>query len=360
MLDPDGSLIPVFQMAYLWGFLVPFGWCAFVNLSPQRIAYLLLIASGLSCLVAIGQFTGYMPTLPTQKIIDYKDSSRAAGLVLQCNSLTMALTPCFLLLPHIRQASLRILMLLLLLGGIASTVSKSAIMIVPGLLFYFFWREPEKGRVLRWLVAASVVGLLVFNRGASVAELVDKLNAVVEFRLSNADSSLSDRAHLANVAFEHSDECMFLGYGTEGTYRVMMSKAGMGQTVHVFYLGLVLIEGWIALGLTMLGFHAAHVPLDAAKIQRRNFSRSTLVGDLGDDRVVPELSVLPVSDCRCRDRARSCRTLDNSTAWNDSQSTAADFRNHPTSCIACGVGWSTLGRLPVLRLRVHPPRKPTG
>lgn len=149
MLDPDGSLIPVFQMAYLWGFLVPFGWCAFVNLSPQRIAYLLLIASGLSCLVAIGQFTGYMPTLPTQKIIDYKDSSRAAGLVLQCNSLTMALTPCFLLLPHIRQASLRILMLLLLLGGIASTVSKSAIMIVPGLLFYFFWREPEKGRVLR-------------------------------------------------------------------------------------------------------------------------------------------------------------------------------------------------------------------
>ena len=73
MLDPDGTLIPVLQMVYLWGFLVPFGWCAFVNLSPQRIAYLLLIASGLSCLVAIGQFTGYMPTLPTQKIIDYKD-----------------------------------------------------------------------------------------------------------------------------------------------------------------------------------------------------------------------------------------------------------------------------------------------
>lgn len=254
MLDPDGSLIPVLQMVYLWGFLVPFGWCAFVNLSPQRIAYLLLIASGLSCLVAIGQFTGYMPTLPTQKIIDYKDSSRAAGLVLQCNSLTMALTPCFLLLPHVRQASLRILLLLLLLGGIASTVSKSAIMVVPGLLFYFFWREPEKGRVLRWLAVASIVGLLIFNRGASVAELVDKLNAIVEFRLSNADSSFSDRAHLANVAFDHSDDCMFFGYGTEGTYRVMTSEAGMGQTVHVFYLGLVLIEGWTALGLTMLGF----------------------------------------------------------------------------------------------------------
>lgn len=254
MLDPDGTLIPVLQMVYLWGFLIPFGWCAFVNIPPQRVAYLLLIASGLSCLVAIGQFTGYVPTLPTQKIIDYKDSSRAAGLVLQCNSLTMALTPCFLLLPQVRQASLRILFLLLLLGGIASTVSKSAIMAVPGLLFYFFWREPEKGRVLRWLAAASVVGLLIFNRGASVAELVDKLNAVVEFRLSNAESSFSDRAHLANVAFDHSDDCMFLGYGTDGTYRVMTSEAGMGQTVHVFYLGLVLIEGWAALGLTLLGF----------------------------------------------------------------------------------------------------------
>lgn len=254
MLDPDGKLIPILQMVYLWGFLVPFGWCAFVNVPPKRIAYLLLIASGLSCLFAMGQFTGFVPTLPTQKIIDYKDSSRAAGLVLQCNSLTMALTPCFLLLPQVRQASLRILFLLLLLGGIASTVSKSAIMAVPGLLFYFFWREPEKGRVLRWLAAAGIVGLLVFNRGASVAELVDKLNAVVEFRLSNADSSVSDRAHLARVAFEHSDECLLLGYGTEGTYTVMTTEAGMGQTVHVFYLGLLLIEGWTGLSFTVLGF----------------------------------------------------------------------------------------------------------
>ena len=254
MLDPDGTLIPILQIVYLWGFLVPFGWCAFVNLPQKRIAYLLLTASGLSCLVAIGQFTGYVPTLPTQRIIDLKDSSRAAGLVLQCNSLTMALTPCFLLLPHVRHASLRILFLLLLLGGIASTVSKSAIIAVPGLLFYFFWREPEKSRVLRWLTAASILGLLVFNRGASLSELVDKLDAVVEFRLSNAETSFDDRAHLARVALEHSDECKFLGYGTEGTYSVMTSRGGTGQTVHVFYLGLMLIEGWAALGLTVLGF----------------------------------------------------------------------------------------------------------
>ena len=254
MLDPDGTLIPILQMVYLWGFLIPFGWCAFVNLSPQRIAYLLLIASGISCLVAMGQFAGLIETLPTQKIIDYKDSSRAAGLVLQCNSLTMALTPCFLLLPWVRQASLRILFLLLLLGGIASTVSKSAILAVPGLLFYFFWREPEKGRVLRWLAAAGVLGLLAFNGGASLAEMLDKLDSTVELRMSNASTSVEDRTHLAEVAFDHSSECLLLGYGTDGTYRVMTTYAAMGQTVHVFYLGLLLVEGWTALALTMLGF----------------------------------------------------------------------------------------------------------
>lgn len=254
MLDQDGTLTAILQMVYLWGFLIPFGWCAFVNLSPQRIAYLLLIASGLSCVFAMGQFAGVLPTLPTQKMIELKDSSRAAGLVLQCNSLTMALTPCFLLLPYIRQASLRILFLLLLLGGIASTVSKSAILAVPGLLFYFFWREPEKARVLRWLAVAGVFGVIALSRGANIAELVSQLNSTIEFRLSKADASVSDRAHLAQVAFEQSSECLLVGFGTEGTYRVMTSQAGVGQTVHVFYLGLLLIEGWTALILTLVGF----------------------------------------------------------------------------------------------------------
>ena len=254
MFDPDGTLVPILQMIYLWGFLMPFGWCAFVNLTPQRIAYLLLIASGLSCLVAMGQFAGIIETLPTQKIIDYKDSSRAAGLVLQCNSLAMALTPCFLLLPWVRQASLRILFLLLLLGGIASTVSKSAILALPGLLFYFFWREPEKGRVLRWLAVAGVLGLLLFNGGASLGEMWEKLDSTIELRMSNADTSIDDRAQLAQVAFDNSSECILLGFGTEGTYRVMTTQAGMGQTVHVFYLGLLLVEGWTALALTLLGF----------------------------------------------------------------------------------------------------------
>lgn len=254
MLDPDGTLTAILQMVYLWGFLIPFGWCAFVNLSPQRIAYLLLTASALSCVFAMGQFSGVLPTLPTQKMIELKDSSRAAGLVLQCNSLTMALTPCFLLLPYVRQVALRILFLLLLLSGMACTVSKSAVLAIPGLLFYFFWREPEKTRVLRWLAVAGLLGVLCLGRGANIAEFVGQLNSTIAFRVSRADTSFSDRIHLAKVAFEQSNECLLLGYGTEGTYSVMASRAQVGQTVHVFYLGLLLIEGWAALSLTLVGF----------------------------------------------------------------------------------------------------------
>jgi hypothetical protein len=274
MLDPDGTLIPILQMAYLWGFLIPFGWCAFVNLSPQRIAMILLVASGLSSLVAMGQFAGVVPALPTQKMIELRDSSRAAGLVLQCNSLTMALTPMFLLLPYIRQASLRIGFLLLLLAGIACTVSKSAVLAVPGLLFYFFWREPQKARVLRWLIAVSLVGVVVLNRGSSFHELLEKLHSTVEFRLSYADSSVNDRAHLARVAIEHSAECLFVGYGTEGTYTLMTSRAGMGQTVHVFYLGLLLIEGWTAFLLTLAGFLGLLVSLWSL----RRFNDAIMIG----------------------------------------------------------------------------------
>jgi hypothetical protein len=274
MLDPDGTLIPILQMAYLWGFLVPFGWCAFVNLTPQRIAMILLIASGLSSLVAMGQFMGIVPALPTQKMIELRDSSRAAGLVLQCNSLTMALTPMFLLLPYIRQASFRIAFLLLLLGGIACTVSKSAVLAVPGLLFYFFWREPQKARVLRWLISVSLVGLFVLNRGSSLNDFIEKLNSIVEFRMSYADSSVNDRAYLARVAFQHSAECLLVGFGTDGTYMLMASRAQMGQTVHVFYLGLLLIEGWTAFLLTLAGFLGLLVSLWSL----RRFNDAIMIG----------------------------------------------------------------------------------
>ena len=48
MLDPGGELIPMLQMVYLWGFLVPFGWCAFVTVPKERLALLLLIGASLS------------------------------------------------------------------------------------------------------------------------------------------------------------------------------------------------------------------------------------------------------------------------------------------------------------------------
>ncbi len=254
MLDPDGTLTPIFQMVYMWGFLVPFGWCAFVNIPLRRIAFLLLLANGLSSAVAMGQIAGVVPTLPTQRVIELNSGLRAAGLVLQCNSLTMVLTPCFLLLPYVRQAWLRIFFLLLLLGGLASTVSKSAILAVPGLLLYFFWREPEKTKVLRTLAIVLVAGMLVLSRGANVLEVIHHLWETVEYRLTYVDESVGDRTYLARVALEHAGDCWFLGYGTDGTYTIMNSRASMGQTVHVFYLGLILVAGWPAFGLATLSF----------------------------------------------------------------------------------------------------------
>jgi len=242
------------QTLYLWGLLVPFGWCAFVDLPLRRIALLLLSANALSSLVAMGQFAGVVPELPTQKLISLGGGLRAAGLTLQCNSLAMLLTPCFLLLPYVRQAWLRMVLLLFSLGGLASTVSKSAILAVPGFLFYFFWREPAKTKVLRTLAVVSVAGMLVFSRGANVLEVFHQLWETVEYRLTYVDESVGDRAHLARVAWENADDCWFLGYGTDGTNTIMYGRSGMGQTVHVFYLGLILVAGWPAFGLTILGF----------------------------------------------------------------------------------------------------------
>ena len=262
MLDPSGELISILQMVYIWGLLVPFGWCAFVTLPKERVALILLVASGLSCVVAMGQFMGVVPTLPTQKLIEFGGTGgrRAAGLVLQCNSLAMALTPCFLLLPQIPRAGWRIAFLLLLIGGIASTVSKAIIFAVPGFLFYFVWREPEKLKVLRWLVVVLVIGLLVLSQGIHLGDVFTTLWETIQYRMDYADNSVDDRTHLARLALGYADDCWLLGYGTQGTYE-RMGQDNMAQTVHVFYLGLWLTVGGVAVAITLVSFGGLLVSL---------------------------------------------------------------------------------------------------
>lgn len=254
VLDPDGQIASFFQVCYLWGFLVPFGWCAFVNVPLRRIAFLLLAANVVSSLVAIGQFMNYVPSLPTQNIVVFKGGlRRAAGLMLKCNSMSMALTPCFLLLPYLPRIWPRIATCLTLLLGFVATVSKSMILAVPGMLFYFLWREPQKMKLIKATV--FLIGLALFGlnlRGNSPVAVWDLANDAVMHRLEGVDHSFEERGDLVEVAFEYSKDCLLLGYGTEGTF--LRVSQDSGNTVHVFYLGLVVIAGYPATILVVIGF----------------------------------------------------------------------------------------------------------
>ena len=254
LLDPDGELITVFQICYIWGFLVPFGWCAFVNVPLRRIAYLLLAANVLSSLVAVGQFVGVVPDLPTQKVIHFRGSLlRAAGLMLQCNSLSMALTPCFLLLPYLPRVWPRIATCLVLLMGFVSTVSKSMILALPGMLFYFLWREPEKRKFLFSAIVVGLIGLgLLAQSNTGPMQLWELASDAASHRWGGADSSIEERTELVRIALDYSKQCLLLGFGTEGT--MIRISEDTGNTVHVFYLGLVVIAGYPAAALVITGF----------------------------------------------------------------------------------------------------------
>lgn len=253
LLDPDCELITIFQICYVWGLLVPFGWCAFVNVPVRRIAYLVLASNVLSIMVAIGQFVGFIPNLPTQKVIEFKGSlRRAAGLMLQCNALAMSLTPCFLLLPYLPRVWPRIATCLSIFIGYTTTVSKSVILAVPGMLFYFLWREPEKRKFLFSAVVVALIGLGVLSQSSTnIWQLLDLANDAAQARLLGAENSFDERSNLVQIALEYSRQCLLLGFGTEGT--MIRISENTGNTVHVFYLGLVVIAGYPAAALVTIG-----------------------------------------------------------------------------------------------------------
>ncbi len=255
LFDADCELVSIFQVCYVWGLLVPFGWCAFVNVPLRRIALLVLTANVLSAWIGAGQFMGFVPALPAQRIIEVGSTMRrAAGLSLQCNALAMTLTPCFLLLPYLPRISPRILTCLSLLAGFIATVSKSAILATPGILLYFFWREPEKGKLLKSMAVLIGLGLfaLILGGNDGLFDVWEFAKNAVHHRLEYADHSVDERANVINIALDYSQECLLFGFGTSGCgVRLALSE---GNTVHVFYLGLVMIGGYLASALIVTGF----------------------------------------------------------------------------------------------------------
>jgi len=251
LMDADGDLISVAQIVYIWGVVLPFGWTAFTNLTVPRIAQVLLLSAAVNAAVAVGQSTLMLPMLSDQKtIVIGREIARAAGLSNACNSLVMGLTPCFLLLPYLRSAHLRVLVLLVLVAGLLASVSKSILLAAPGLCFYF-WRDGEKKRIVPVLLLATLFGSMAIDHLWGLDEIWDKMNQTADSRIQHTDTSIDTRWELVEIALDYAGECYLFGYGTEGTLQRIGDATD--STVHVYYLGLVVIAGVPAAILLTLG-----------------------------------------------------------------------------------------------------------
>lgn len=248
--DPDGDLTSTVQVLYIWGVVMPFGWCAFTNIAPRRIAYVLLLAATVNSAIAAGQCAQLLPEFANQTVIDSgKTMNRGAGLSLACNALVMQLTPCFLLLPYLRQSSVRLTQLLALVVGMASSLSKATILGIPGILYYF-WYEPKKRRVLCMLAAGTMLALAT-QRQHGIGDFVLRWHAYAQARIEKSADSLANRQELIDFALDWYPECYVTGFGWGGANALMRQ---VHSNVHVYYVGLMIIAGIPAVTLMLWGF----------------------------------------------------------------------------------------------------------
>ena len=251
LLDPDSSLIELVQVLYIWGFVVPFGWVAFVGLGVRRIVLVVLASAVTNAVVAIGQGIGYLPELGNQHIINFGGSfSRAAGLSLKCNSLVMGLTPCLMLIPFLLRGRTRLLVLLVLIPGLLAAVSKSVVFAIPGVLWYV-WHEPRRRGVAAFLCVLAL-GWMVQGEGITgVGDLWHHFSDVVTRRLERIDNSIEERIELIRISLGHAADALLLGFGPAGTH--VRVSAMTNNTVHVYYLGVLLTGGLPAALLSFTG-----------------------------------------------------------------------------------------------------------
>lgn len=245
LVDPDSGAIATLQTIYIWGFVLPFGWAAFTRLPGHVIAQAVLFSAAVNSLVAMGQGADLLPKIGKQKLVEFGSAwqeafNRAPGLVLNCNTLVVALTPCFLALPYVRHPLFRAGLFVLLTGGLASTLSKSAILALPGIAYYLK-RDQYRLRVL-WHVA-WIVGVIVLagTYTGHAGRIYEAFMATLQRRTATVSQSVDTRWHLINVALNYWPECVCFGLGVNRSAALMSQDAG--YTVHVFFLGLVIIGG---------------------------------------------------------------------------------------------------------------------
>ena len=251
LLDPDGGLVELVQVLYIWGFVVPFGWVAFVSLGIRRIVLIVLASAVTNAVVAVGQGAGYLPELGNQRIIDFGGGfSRAAGLSLKCNSLVMTLTPCLMLIPCLLRVRVRLAVLLLLIPGLLAAVSKSVVFAVPGVLWYI-WHEPRRRGVMAFLCVLGLAWMIHGEAVSGIGDLWYHFSDLATKRFERLENSLDERVELIRISLDHASDTLLLGFGPAGTESRI--SAMTNNTVHVYYLGVVLSGGIPAALLSFTG-----------------------------------------------------------------------------------------------------------
>ncbi len=263
VFDPDGSPEAIIQAAYIFGFVLPFGWLAFAGLPVHRIVSVLLLAEGISSMVALGQTFGYLDAFGKARVWNTLDAYRAAGFNTSCSGLCMNLTSLFCLLLYLRDQRLRVVLLSLLLIGISATMAKSSTFAVPAIAFYLYW-EPHRWKVIgRFAVLATlIVGVIAVT--PALQDKLIKMSASLSRRADGLDYSMNERLSTLKFALDFVPECYFFGLGYEGTARTLTPH--LGNTVHVFHIGIILIGGMIGALFHYGGF--ALMLRDAAKFKQ--------------------------------------------------------------------------------------------
>lgn len=240
ILDPDATIVEVAQCSYIYGVVLPFGWVAFAGLKPNRVITVFLGALAVNAFIAVGQNVGLIGALGQGRIWAARDTFRAAGLSITCSSLCMTLTPVFPLLLYLKSYRLRIMLLILLSLGILATLAKSSIFAIPGLVYYLY-REPNRTGVSRLILGGSAVVACAFAMSTSLQwAVLDHFDSLL-YRLQYLDVSLWERSSTLRHSLSYVPECYLFGLGYAGTHLELTQH--LGNTVHVFHVGLPLIGG---------------------------------------------------------------------------------------------------------------------
>ena len=271
IMDPEGSIIEFVQSLYIFGFVLPFGWVAFIGIRPRHLVTALLLAQSLSALCAVGQILGFVDQIGRQSIWMVYGATRSAGLGLSCSALCMSLSSMFPLLLYVKGHRLRLAIFVALILGMVATLAKSIVLAVPGIAWYLI-REPKRRGVIT--MGCLTVGLLV---SVVVAwsplrnKVIDVSSSFLE-RVERVNNSVYERSSTIEYALSYIPRTYLFGMGYAGTSDEL--TAHLGNTVHVFHIGVILIGGIPAgllhhcgaIALVLLALRTNHMPSAALMI----------------------------------------------------------------------------------------------